>query len=212
MKPWSTLASARTPDGAALTLEQRGEELAIRAGGQLLMSSRSHGSEELLAKAALDGREREVLVGGLGMGFTLRAALDRLATSAKVCVAELFAEVVAWNRGPLAGLAGAPLDDPRVRVHLGDVRAALGAKSFDAILLDVDNGPTALTQKSNAALYGSKGLAALHAALRPNGKLGLWSGAPAPEFAARLKRVGFAVEVRPAGGRHVIFLATRRRG
>jgi len=211
MKPWVKLASARTPEGAALTLEQRGEELAIRAGGQLLMSSRSHGSEELLARAALEGRERDVLVGGLGMGFTLRAALDRLAAGARVCVAELISEVVAWNRGPLSALAGAPLEDPRVRVQLGDVREALGPHTFDAILLDVDNGPSALTQKANAALYASKGVAALHAALRPGGKLALWSGAPAPEFAARLERAGFAVEVRPAGGRHVIFLAARKR-
>jgi spermidine synthase len=209
MKPWLTLGEAQAPDGTALRLQQRGEEFAIRAGGQVLMTSRSHGSEERLATAALDGLRPapgRVLVGGLGMGYTLRAALDRLGPAAQVVVAELVPAVVDWNRGPLAQLAGRPLEDARVEISVGDVRACLTPAAWDAILLDVDNGPIALTQESNASLYSARGLAFLRAALRPGGRLALWSAAPEPSFVGRLGRAGLAAEMLPAGGRHVIFL------
>jgi spermidine synthase len=213
MKPWVTLQSAKTSKGTSLSLQQRGDEFVIRAGGQVLMTSRNHASEDALAKAAFEKparMPRDVLLGGLGMGFSLRAALEKLSAEAQITVAELVPEVVEWNRGPLARLANSPLSDARVKVALGDVRLALRPQVFDSILLDVDNGPAALTQKANAALYGPSGLAELHRALRPGGRLALWSAGPAPEFVASLQRARFSVQVHPAGGRHVIFTADRK--
>ncbi|MBS2029342.1 MAG: hypothetical protein JST54_15680 [Deltaproteobacteria bacterium] len=212
MKPWLTLDSARTPDGAELTLQQRGDEFAIRAAGQVLMTSRSHGSEDQLASVALSGRKpspKDVLVGGLGMGFTLRATLDKLGPNARVTVAELVPALVNWNRGPLAALAHGPLRDKRVIVVEGDVRTLLSPDAFDAILLDVDNGPTALTIQSNEALYSKRGLEKLRASLRPGGRLALWSAAPVPAFVKKMHESGFDARMQPAGARHVIFVGTR---
>ena len=212
MKPWLTLDSAKTPDGAELTLQQRGDEFAIRAGGQVLMSSRSHGSEDELASVALSGRRpspKDVLVGGLGMGFTLRAALDKLGPDARVIVAELVPALVVWNRGALSKLAHGPLRDVRVSVLEGDVRTLLAPDAFDAILLDVDNGPTALTIQANEALYSRRGLEKLCNSLRPGGRLALWSAAPVPAFVKKMHEAGFDARMQPAGSRHVIFVGTR---
>jgi len=222
MVPWRTLGSAVVPDGDPLVLQERDGEFVIRVRGYVLMSSRVHGSEEALAETAcarLAGRAApRVLIGGLGLGFTLRAVLDRLPARAAVTVAELVPEVVDWNRGPLAGLLGRPLDDPRVTVavaHVGAVIAAAPRESFDAALLDVDNGPASLVHPTNGDLYTARGIAAARAALRPGGVLGVWSTAPDDAFAARLRRGGFEVQIERVrargrvGSRHVLFIAVR---
>ena len=209
-----------TPDRIDLKLTRRGNEYIILADGKTLMSSRMHGSEEALATVAcrrLQSLEQPcVLVGGLGMGFTLRATLDFLPPGAIVEVAELVPAVVDWNRGPLGPLAGHPLKDRRVRVHVGDVAVTLGAGPgrFDAVLLDVDNGPAAFTSSDNAWLYGDKGLAAARAALKIGGVLAVWSAREDRKFEQRLRYGGFTVEVervrarlKKGGPRHTIFLA-----
>ena len=219
MLPWVTVDRAPTPDGAELVLARRGDEWVIRVGRELLMSSRVHHSEETLATMALERAPhcRTLLIGGLGLGFTLRAALDRLPAHARVVVAELAPQLVAWNRGPLAPLAGHPLDDRRVEVAVGDVFALIAAKrgAWDVILLDVDNGPRALCRPGNDRLYGDRGLRACVAALRPGGVLGVWSAGPADTpWRDRLERVGFVAELqhvtaRPGGGsRHALFFGT----
>ncbi len=220
MKPWVTVDRAAAP-GGELVLARRGDEWAIRAGGHVLMTSRRHGSEEALAEVGCarlgSAKAPRVLVGGLGCGYTLRAVLDRLPPSAKVIVAELSGAVVAWNRGPLAALAGAPLDDPRVEVRVEDVRQTIaGARGLAAILLDVDNGPAPLAAPSNASLYGGRGLAAARAALARGGTYALWSAGPDERFLRRLGDAGFAAEAVPvkaragAGGRHVLFVGQAR--
>jgi spermidine synthase len=219
VKPWETVDSARAPDGTELVLARRGDEWAIRAGGGVLMSSRAHASEEALAAIALRRvpRPRTVLLGGLGLGFTLRAALDRLPEDARAVVAELVPALVAWNRGPVAELAGRPLDDPRVRLQVGDVagRIAEATGAFDAILLDVDNGPSALVDAANDRLYGDRGVHACRDALRAGGVLAVWSAGSDVRYRERLERAGFEVEEevvaaqRGGGRRHVIFVATR---
>jgi spermidine synthase len=208
------------PDGAELVLARHDDEWVVRAAGRILMSSRVHGSEEALAAIALReaaGR-RAVLVGGLGMGFTLRAALDRLPPDARVVVVELVPGLVAWNRGPLAHLAGRPLEDPRVRLQQGDVgkRLAEARSAYDAILLDVDNGPSALAHPANASLYGDRGVRACADALRPGGVLAVWSAAPDERFRLRLGRAGLVareerVPARGAKGgvRHVVVVASK---
>ena len=186
------------------------------------MTSRVHGSEEALAKLACEpiaGRPApRVLVGGLGMGYTLAAALASLGSSALVEVAELVPEVVAWNRGSLAHLAGQPLDDPRVTVRLGDFARTLRSEpgGYDAIMNDVDNGPRGIILDDNNWLYSTAGLAATRAALRPGGVLTVWSVGPDERFTARLRRTGFtarAVDIRDQGGRkgrrHTVWVATR---
>lgn len=218
MLPWETLGAGRAPDGGELVLARRGDELVIRVDGQLLMSSRMHGSEDMLARAVCEelGPGASVLIGGLGMGFTLRAALDVLPPTATVVVAEIAEVVVAWNRGPLAHLAGHPLDDPRACVVVEDVLAVIRrSRGLAAILLDVDNGPHGLTREANDALYGAGGIAACVRALAPGGAVVVWSAADDPAYAARLRGAGLAVEVRrtPArerrGGRHVLFIGRR---
>lgn len=219
MKPFETIARARTPDGSELTLVRRGDEWVVRAGATTLMSSRQHDSEESLASIALADRAdaRSVLVGGLGLGFTLRAVLNRVTSQARVTLSELVPELVEWNRSHLAPLHGAALDDARCRVVVGDVLALLQASpgAFDVILLDVDNGPVALTQGSNSRLYATSGVRACHAALREGGVLAVWSAGASEEYEARLRATGLRVEVRRvaarsgAGARHVIFLGTR---
>ena len=200
---------------------QHASEFLIAANGQSLMSSRMHGSEEALAvlgcRHARTLPRPDVLVGGLGMGFTLRAALDVLPASACVTVAELVPAVVEWNRGPLAAVAAHPLDDPRVHVEAGDVAAVLRANRgrFDAVLLDVDNGPAAFTASDNACLYDAAGLAEARASLTPGGVLAVWSAAEDQAFERRLRAAGLTVareRVRGRGNkgpRHTIVVAQR---
>ncbi|MDP1872563.1 spermidine synthase [Phenylobacterium sp.] len=223
MKPWIHLDSAQMPDGGGeLRLMRRDTEFSIMAGSIELMNSRLSGSEEALATLAwarLAGREGpRVLIGGLGMGFTLRAALAVLPADAKVTVAELVPEVIAWARGPLAEVFRGCLDDPRVAVHQGDVGPLIAAApaAWDAILLDVDNGPEGLTRKANDSLYDLPGLARAQTSLRPGGVLAVWSSAPDEGFTRRMRRTGLKTEeVRvPArkngrGARHVIWLGVR---
>lgn len=217
MIPWVRLGSTTLENGT-LTLSRRGDEYAIRLGGAELMNSRAHHSEDMLAVrgCANAPRAARVLVGGLGMGFTTRAALDVLGPEAIVEVAELVPEVVAWNRGPLAELAGRPLDDPRVTLRAGDVANLLDKpERYDAILFDVDNGPGAFTAPSNARLYGQPGLRRAFRALRPGGAFAVWSVDDDRGFIGRLRSVGFQVKVervtaRPTGGaRHVLWIAHR---
>lgn len=224
MKPWETLDTAPAPGGGELVLARRGEEYVIRVGGHVLMTSRTHGSEEALAEhgcAPLADRARpRVLIGGLGMGYTVRAALERLGPRASITVAELVPAVVRWNRGPLAPLADRPLEDARVTVVEADVFAVLrdaAERPFDAVLLDVDNGPVALTRPENARLYGAGGLALARAALKPGGLLLVWSAAPDPTFSRRLRDAGFEPQVlevpargKSKGTRHVLFLGRPR--
>ena len=221
MKPWELLGQTRTPEGEEMTLTRHGSEYVILASGQSLMSSRMHGSEEALAMFAC-GRARTleepcVLVGGLGMGFTLRATLDLLPPDATVVVSELVPAVVDWNRGPLGPLARHPLKDKRVVVDVNDVGATLRTSPgrFDAVLLDVDNGPAAFTAAHNAGLYDDRGLAAARAALKPGGVLAVWSSREDRRFEQRLRYGGFNVTVervrgrlKKGGPRHTIFLGT----
>jgi spermidine synthase len=222
VKPWELLGQTRAPDGAELALTLRSGEYVILANGKSLMSSRMHGSEEALATfacARIRSRREprvSVLIGGLGMGFTLRAALDLLPPDADVVVAELLPAIVEWNRGPLGPLAGHPLKDRRVRVEPGDIAVAIrsSVKAFDAILLDVDNGPAAFATATNAGLYNDAGLAAARAALRDDGVLAVWSAREDRKFEQRLRYAGFRVEVqrvrarlKKGGPRHTIFLA-----
>lgn len=208
MIPWETLDSVTAPGGGKMVLVRRGDEYVIRVDGQDLMGSRQHGSEEALATQGCAGLASVagacVLVGGLGMGFTTRAALDALGRDATVEVAELVPDVVRWNRGPLAHLAGHPLDDPRVQVVEGDVSDVIARADarYDAILLDVDNGPDALTSPSNARLYGRAGLERAARALRPKGVLGVWSARDDDRFTARLERAGFTTRVERVLARH----------
>ena len=219
MKPQQTLGRVATPDGRELVLYERDGVFSIRIDGLELMSSRAHGSEEALADlvlADIQDREPKVLVGGLGMGYTLRAVLDAVPESARVTVVEIFPAVVGWNRGELAHLAREPLEDARVTVEEADVAAVVSAnpQTFDAVLLDVDNGPEAFTTAANRRLYGPQGLADIRRCLRPRGVLGVWSADPDPPFARRLTRAGFRVRTetvsarrRTKGPKHTIFVA-----
>ncbi len=222
MIPWIVLATAPIPGGGGdIRLMRRGAEFAIWLDGNQLMSSRLGGSEEALAVLScerLRGCARpHMLVGGLGMGFTLRAALAALGPEARITVAELVPAVVAWARGTMAEIFGGSLEDPRVSIVESDVAVLLraGAETYDAILLDVDNGPEALTLASNDGLYGARGLRAAHTALRPGGILSVWSVAPDDAFAERMRKAGFAAEeirVRghgKRGARHVIWIGRR---
>ena len=222
MIPWVHLASAAVPGepGTELRLKRRGAEFSIMLGTNELMNSRMGGSEEALAKLALarlgDRQEPAVLIGGLGMGFTLRAALAELGP-ARVTVAELVRAVVAWAHGPMAEVFQGCLDDPRVRVEETDVGLLIRAaeRAWDAILLDVDNGPEGLSRRSNDALYDAGGLSAAFRALRPGGVLSVWSSGPDTGFTRRLRRAGFEVteeKVRASGkrgARHVVWVATK---
>ena len=203
MIAWELLAQTCTPDGSDMRLTRRGSEYVILVNGRTLMSSRMHGSEEALAtnacRHARTIEQPRVLVGGLGMGFTLRATLDLLPPGAIVRVVELVPAVVEWNRGPLGAIAGHPLNDPRVRIEIGDVGFTLRANPgrFDAILLDVDNGPAALTTPANHGLYDNAGVAASYAALRAGGALGVWSAWEDRKFEQRLRFHGFVARGRP---------------
>jgi spermidine synthase len=213
------LATATTADGSEIVLVRRRGLFTIRVDGRELMSSGARASEEMLARIGCAGLEAgaRVLVGGLGLGYTLRAALDRLGSEAQVTVAELLDAVVEWHEGPLGPLAGHPTRDPRVSVRTGDIATLLaGAPStFDAILLDVDNGPSDLTTEDNADLYEGAGLLRLLRALRPNGRLAVWSARPEPGFTERLERLGarprsMTLAPRPgAPAHHTVITATR---
>ena len=222
MIPWVHLDSATVPDGGDLRLKQRGTEFSIMLGTNELMNSRLSGSEEALATLALAKLTTpapRVLIGGLGMGFTLRAALDAAGAKAQIIVAELVPAVVRWARGPMAAVYAGSLDDPRVAIHEGDVGALIRAERqrWDAILLDVDNGPEGLSREGNDALYHPRGLSQAFSALRPGGVLAVWSSGPDRRFTRSLERAGFVVEetaIRArgkgrGGARHVIWLATR---
>ena len=225
MIPRVLLDTAPIPGGGGeLRLVQRGDDYWIMLGANALMSTRLRGSEEALATLACEriaGRPRPaILIGGLGMGFTLRAALGALPRDSAVVVSELVPAIVKWARGPMGHVHGTSLDDPRVRIAEGDVGDLIAAarSTYDSILLDVDNGPDALSRDSNDRLYDLDGLHRARAALRPRGLLGIWSAAPDPAFARRLGKAGFAVEeviVRAHAGRkgakHVIWLAMARR-
>ena len=221
MIPWEHLDTATVPgDGVELRLMRRGAEYSIMAGAIELMNSRLSGSEEALATLAFDriGQRpcARVLIGGLGMGFTLRTALAAFGKDAEILVAELVPAVVAWARGPLGGLYGDSLSDPRVQIQDGDVGALIraGEARYDAILLDVDNGPGGLSRKGNDSLYDTGGLAAARRALRPGGVLEVWSSTRDSAFTKRLQRAGYAVEEvgvrahKGRGARHVIWVAT----
>ena len=223
MIPLELIDTADLPDGGTLRLMRRGQDFMILFGRNELMSSRLRGSEEALATLAwesLKGRARpHMLVGGLGMGFTLRAALAALPADAEITVGELVPKIVEWARGPLAHLFGDSLDDPRVEIAVRDVWELIAGSraTYDAILLDVDNGPDGLIHAANDRLYGDQGLRAAHAALRPGGVLAIWSAYPDKAFTERVRRAGFRVEevkVRATGGRkgahHVIWMAMRR--
>lgn len=207
MKPWKTLATQ-----GAWTLRQRGEEFLVQVEGRVLMNSRRHGSEEALARigcARLISSAPSVLVGGLGFGFTLRAALDVLGPGASVVVSELSDAVVQWNREAVAPLAGRPVEDQRVQVETGDIQRLLrrSRARFDVVLLDVDNGPFGLSTDENESLYGLVGLTTIRAALRPGGRLAIWSAGPQGGFLRQLREAGFRPSVeKPGDGKHLIFI------
>ncbi len=218
MKPWKTLARGPGLEGQTLVLQQRDGVFVIRSGGRELMSSARYASEQDMATVALPylkGARPAVLIGGLGLGYTLRATLDVLPPTGSVVVAEISPDVVAWNRGPLAALAKAPLDDARVTVEVADVAkvAAASEAGFDAVLLDVDLGPSALAARDNQKLYLGPGLAKLRRALRPGGVLVVWSAGPDEGFVHRLAQAGFDARVQRSvarvggGASHVLFVA-----
>jgi spermidine synthase len=223
MIPWLQLDTARVPGAdVPLRLMQRGAEFSMMLGQNELMSSRLSGSEEALATLACRRIEAvnspHLLIGGLGMGFTLRAALAVLGSDARIMVAELVPAVIAWARGPMADIFGDSLDDPRASIREADVVDVIAShgSAFDAILLDVDNGPEGLIRKANDALYDLKGLKAIRRALRPGGVLAVWSSGPNPQFSKRLRAAGFDVNevavratTKRSGARHVIWFATK---
>ena len=221
MKPWKTLGQAVGLQDRELLLQERDGVFVIRSGGRELMSSARHHSEEAMAKVALsrvEAKHPAVLIGGLGLGYTVRATLDLLSPQGSVVVAELSPHVVTWNRGPLAHLAGSPLTDPRVMVETQDVMASIRAapQRFDAILLDVDLGPSAMATRDTQKLYETKGIAAIQAALRPGGVLVVWSAGPDAGFLSRLGKAGFDATAERSQARlggsaaHVLFVATLR--
>jgi len=223
MIPWLQLDTARVPGAdVELRLMQRGADFSMMLGQNELMSSRLSGSEEALATLTCRRIEAvkspHLLIGGLGMGFTLRAALAVLGSDARIMVAELVPAVIAWARGPMADIFGDSLDDPRASIREADVVDVIAShgSAFDAILLDVDNGPEGLIRKANDALYDLKGLKAIRRALRPGGVLAVWSSGPNPLFSKRLRSAGFDVNevavratTRRSGARHVIWFATK---
>jgi spermidine synthase len=221
MIPRELLATAIVPGGGEqLRLFRRGQDHMIVLDRNELMNSRMSGSEEALATMAIErlGRtEAHFLIGGYGMGFTLRASLDALGPKARVTVVELVPEIVAWAKEYMAQMTGDCLDDPRVELVIGDVADAIRGGRYDAILLDVDNGPDGLTRDANDRLYSAQGLAAAKAALKPGGILAVWSAAPDRHFTRRLSEAGFAVDevalkarANGKGPRHVIWFARRR--
>jgi spermidine synthase len=224
MDSWTTIDSTTIPGSdAELTLSQRNDDFAIRISGVPgdLMNSRRHHSEDALAEFACGRLSRientRILVGGLGMGFTLATVLKTVRHSAEVIVAELVPAVVEWNRGLLGRCAGRPVEDSRTRIHLGDVADLLKQRSakFDAILLDIDNGPEAMTHSDNEWLYSLAGLETIYEKLRPGGIVAIWSARADQRFTKRLNKTGFDVQLRTVrarpgkGSRHTIFVAQK---
>jgi spermidine synthase len=224
MIPWTHLDTAQIPnDGGELTLLQRGDEFSIKLSGKRgeLMNSRVYHSEKALSQLGCahikPHHDAHILVGGLGMGYTLTAALKAVNADSQVTVAELIPEVVTWNEGPLGNCAGNPLQDPRTKVYIGDVKELLTSREprFDAILLDVDNGPKGLTHSDNNWIYSEDGLKDIYDTLNPNGMLAIWSAGPDYLFTVRLKKIGFRVDTRDVqarsgkGSKHTIFLAKK---
>ena len=224
MIPWKQIDTTRVPGSDfELRLMQRGVEFSMKLGQNELMSSRLSGSEEALATLACRRLEAikapHLLIGGLGMGFTLRAALAVLGPKARITVAELVPAMIAWAKGPMAGIFGDSLDDPRASILSADVIEVIASKpsAFDAILLDVDNGPEGLIRKANDALYDAGGLKAIHRALKRGGVLAVWSSGPHPAFSKRLRDAGFDVNevavratTKRSGARHLIWFATKK--
>jgi spermidine synthase len=199
MKPRVRLATALTPSGSEMVLYQHDRDFSITVNGQDLMHSRQHASEQALARLGcahlVDRKTPRILVGGMGMGYTLRQALDMLGPQAQVVVGELSADVVEWNRRFLGVLNGRPLEDPRLKIETGDIVELISGSvdKFDAILLDIDNGPSALTDPRNNRLYGNEGLEACRRALRDQGCLALWSAVASKEFEKLMRRNSFHV-------------------
>jgi spermidine synthase len=224
MLPWQHLATARVPGGSdEMRLYRRGTEYSIRVGAYELMNSRQHASEDTFATAVcerLGTREpASILIGGLGMSFTLAAVLETCAADAKIDVAELVPEVIAWNRGPLAHLTNGAASNPRVRIHEADVASIIQRANgqYDAILLDVDNGPAALTTPGNDRLYSSGGLRAAERALKAGGLLAIWSSTTDSAFRSRLAAAGWEAQelrvrghTKHRGPRYVIWIARVR--
>lgn len=224
MQPFLTIAEAETAEGAKLTLHRRGQEFFLRVNGQALMGTNAPESERMLAELGCEGlrgkRGVRVLIGGLGFGFTLRAVLELLGEDGLVQVAELLPEVVAWNREHLAEVNGLLVDEPRVRMVLGDVYELMlkgEAERYDAILLDVDNGPVAMVQEGNGRMYQADGLAMIGRVLKPGGCVAFWSASGDPAFVRRLAKAGFAVQVEAVKAYaqakrkvHTIFLGRRK--
>lgn len=223
MKPFELLGEARTPNGTVITLHRHDGSYVIRADGIELMSTRRHLSEDRLAEVACaplrEVPRARVLIGGLGLGFTLRAALRELRDDAEVVVAELLPEVIAWNRDPRYGLSGEAMDDPRVRVVQDDVTHVLQANAdgFDAIMLDTDNGPDGMLMSENAALYAARGIETTVAALRTEGSIVYWSVGDDPKFANALRASGLAVKTLRVRAHdtvrtvHTLYVVTRSR-
>ena len=224
MIPWILLGTAQTSrNGEQFRLYQRDTEFSIKADSQELMNSQVHGSEDALAKLACEKitnyPDVRVLVGGLGLGYTLRAALNELKRDAEVVVAEIVPEVLEWNQKFLGHLAEHPLEDGRVKVQLEDVAEVIkaGRNDYNAIMLDVDNGPQAMFQEGNDWIYTNNGLQTSFDALRPKGVLSIWSTDPDPAFTKRLIRTGFKAEEvkvrarsgRKGGGHYFVWVATR---
>lgn len=223
MNPWKLLDSTVVAGQAnEMRLYRRGDEYSIKTGYTELMNSRVHGSEDALAelgcKKIANKSKVRVLVGGLGMGYTLSSALKAVGKEAEVVVAELVPAVIKWNQNDLAKLAGYPLQDPRTTIYEGDVGKLIRteAEGFDAILLDVDNGPDGLTRKENDAIYSPSGLKAGFDALRPKGVFAVWSTSPDPKFTKRLQKTGFKVEEvrvnargKQGGGKHTLWFGNK---
>lgn len=231
MKPWRRLAVASAPDGGEYSLWQRDTELVLRVNGIELMSSRRHGSEQAMATAAesaIARRHARVLIGGLGFGYTLRATLDRLAPDGQIQVAELSSDIIEWNRQWVGELNSHPMRDARVVVTHADLRDVLSRAAapsvdggglgggFDAVLIDIDNGPWPVAARANRSFWLPEGVLAITRVLRPDAVLVVWSTDPDASFAARLRAAGFAAEVQPArghgsgGAHHHLFVAKWR--
>jgi spermidine synthase len=224
MIPWNHLDTAQIPnDGGELKFSQRGDEFTIKITGKRgeLMNSRVFNSEKALSRLGCahikPHLDAHILVGGLGMGYTLAAALKAVNADSFVTVAELIPQVVEWNKGPLGNCAGNPLQDPRTKLHIGDVKELFASRtpSYDAILLDVDNGPKGLTHTDNNQIYSEDGLKDIYDTLHANGMLAIWSASPDYLFTVRLKKIGFRVDTREIqarpgkGSKHTIFLAKK---
>jgi spermidine synthase len=226
LKPFRNLAQTRTPDGSLFSLHEHDGEYFLKLNGRQLMSTTSTSSELLLAQIPCQAIYRQpnpsVLIGGLGLGFSLKRVLELVGRRAKVQVAELLPEVVAWNREFLREVNGRLLDDPRVEVREQDVFEVIrgaGPAAYDAILLDVDNGPTSFVQRENSRLYDRRGFGLIKRALRPGGKVAFWSAEPERFFVEQLERAGFMVESHPAKAHerskrcaHVVYVAEKRSG